>query len=145
MKIFISGLILSLVLFPLGGRTAEALENRTHHGGAATSPLIEEMVVLDSVFRKIVSAVVLGEGEKVRKAIHSMHGAMEKTHEGIHSGTVTLPRNNDRMKEFVKRDMKFHEKLEALAEAGGRGDQKEMLALTKKLLDQCVECHRIFR
>src|SRR5690242_17123795 len=102
MSIFISALILSLVLFPLGGRTAEALENRTHHGGAGTNPLIEEMVVLDSVFRKVVSAVVLGEGEKVRKAIHSMEGAMEKTHEGIHSGKVTLPRNNDRMKEFVK-------------------------------------------
>src|SRR5689334_21430034 len=106
MNIFFSSLILSLVLFPLGGRTAEALENRTRHGGAGTNPLIEEMVVLDSVFRKVVSAVALGDGARVHKALETIHGAMEKTHEGVHAGTVTLRKNNDRMKEFVKMDKK---------------------------------------
>jgi hypothetical protein len=145
MNTFISGLILSLVLFPLGGPTSEALENRTHHGGAGINPLIEEMVILDSVFRKVVGAVALGDGEKVRKAIHSMEGAMEKTHEGVHAGTVTLRKNSDRMKEFVKMDTTFHEKLEALAQAGEHNNQKKMLNLTKQLLDRCVECHEMFR
>jgi cytochrome c556 len=49
------------------------------------------------------------------------------------------------MKEFVKLDVKFHEKLEALAQAGERNDQEKMLSLTKQLLDRCVECHRTFR
>jgi hypothetical protein len=145
MSTFITGLILSLVLFPLGGRTAEAHENRTHHGGAGTNPLIEEMVILDSVFRKVVGAVALGDGEKVNKAIHSMEGAMEKTHEGVHAGTVTLRKNSDRMKEFVKMDTEFHEKLEALAQAGEQNNQKKMLDLTKQLLDRCVQCHQMFR
>src|SRR5512143_1089550 len=95
MNIFFYGLLLSAVLFPSGGRATEALENRAHHGGAGTNPLIEEMVLLDSVFCKVVSAVALGDGARVHTALESMHGAMEKTHEGVHAGMVTLPKNND--------------------------------------------------
>lgn len=145
MRIIVYGLILSVVLFSSGGSVAGALENQTRHGGAGTNPLIEEMVILDSVFRKVVSAVALGDGARVHKALEAMHGAMEKTHEGVHAGTVTLPKNKDRMKEFVKLDTVFHEKLEALAVAGERNDQKKMLSLTKQLLDRCVECHQMFR
>ena len=145
MNTFIYGSLLSSLLVLSGGRAAAALENQGRHGGTGTNPLIEEMVILDNVFRKVVSAVALGDGALVHKALESMHGAMEKTHEGVHAGTVTLPKNNDRMKEFVKLDVKFHEKLEALAQAGERNDQKKMLSLTKQLLDRCVECHRTFR
>lgn len=145
MNNFFYGLILSAVLLPSGGHAAQALEKHAQHGEVGTNPLIEEMVILDSVFRKVVSAVALGDGARVHKALESMHGAMEKTHEGVHAGTVTLPKNNDRMKEFVEMDKKFHEKLEALAQAGERNDQKRMLALTKQLLDRCVECHGMFR
>jgi 4-hydroxy-L-threonine phosphate dehydrogenase PdxA len=145
MRTFVFGLILSLALVPLGGSYSGASENHARHGGSGTNPLIEEMVILDSVFCKVVSAVALGDGARAHKALESMHGAMEKTHEGVHAGTVTLPRNNDRMKEFVNLDLKFHEKLEALAEAGERNDQEKMLALTKELLGRCVECHRMFR
>jgi cytochrome c556 len=70
---------------------------------------------------------------------------MEKTHEGVHAGTVTLRKNNDRMKEFVRMDTKFHEKLEALAQAGEQNNQKKMLDLTKQILDRCVQCHQMFR
>jgi cytochrome c556 len=112
---------------------------------AASNPLIEEMLTLDRVFRDIVSAVALADAEKVKIALEPMHGAMEKTHEGIHAGTVTLPKNTARIGEFVKRDRKFHEMLEALDRAAGLNHQQEMLRITKQLLDGCVQCHRAFR
>ncbi len=127
-------------------------QNEHHHvhgstqpAPASTNPLIEEMTALDAAFRDIVSAVALGDTEKVHRAIESLHGAMEKTHEGMHAGTVTLPKNAARIKEFTERDAKFHEKLDALDRATRRKNQREMLRITKQLLDGCVQCHQTFR
>lgn len=109
------------------------------------SPLINEMITLDSVFRKVVSAVSLGDGGKVSRVLEDMHGTKEKTHEGIHTGKVKIPKNSHRITEFVKLDQDFHEDLEDLAAAGKNNDRARMLTVTKKLLDQCVYCHGIFR
>ncbi len=109
------------------------------------NPLLVEMRTLDSAFRNIVSAVALGEREVVRTEVASMHGSMEKTHEGIHAGTVVLPKNRDRLPEFAKQDRKFHEMLEALDSAAERNHPQEMLRITKLLLDGCVRCHHMFR
>lgn len=109
------------------------------------NPLIEEMEKLDEVFRAVVSGVALGDGERVHAALESMHGAMEKTHEGVNAGKVTIPKNPQRVKEFVKMDKDFHVKLETLAHAAHKNDQKNMLILTKQLLDGCVSCHQMFR
>jgi cytochrome c556 len=110
-----------------------------------SNPLIEEMVKLDAVFRDVVSGVALGDGARVQKAVASMHGTMEKTHEGVHHGTVRLTKNADRIEEFVLRDRQFHAGLESLATAAEKNDRDNMLRLTKKLLDECVQCHREFR
>jgi cytochrome c556 len=110
-----------------------------------SNPLIEEMRTLDKAFRDIVSAVALNDAGSARAAIASMHGAMEKTHEGIHEGTVVLPLNGGRIAEFVERDRKFHEMLEAMDLAANRNHPQEMLRITKLLLDGCVQCHRMFR
>jgi cytochrome c556 len=74
-----------------------------------------------------------------------MHGTMEKTHEGMHHGTVKVPKNAARVKEFVDLDKQFHARLESLSAAAHRNDQQAMLKLTKDLLDGCVQCHRTFR
>jgi cytochrome c556 len=118
-------------------------DDHPHQKG--TNPLIEEMMILDRVFRDVVSAVSLGDNEGVHKALESMHGTMEKTHEGVHTGSVVIPRNAKRVKEFVQMDREFHEKLETLASAAHRNDQKNMLKITKQLLDDCVRCHTMFR
>jgi hypothetical protein len=115
----------------------------SHQSGA--NPLIAEMMTLDTVYRDVVSAVALGDGPRVHRALESMHGTMEKTHEGVHSGTVTIPRNAARIEDFMKMDKKFHEKLDSLARAALRNNQKEMLRTTKLLLDGCVQCHQLFR
>lgn len=112
---------------------------------SAANPLIEEMVQLDEVFHAVVSGVALRDTERVHAAIESLHGAMEKTHEGVLAGKVTLPKNPQWVKEFVRMDKDFHARLETLAQAAKKNDQKEMLALTKQLLDRCVRCHQMFR
>ena len=115
----------------------------THEQDA--NPLIAEMVALDAVFRDVVSGVAMGDGKRVHEALEKMHGTMEKTHEGVRYGTVTLKKNADRMKDFVEQDKQFHRKLEYLAKAAHKNDGNAMLTLTKDLLDRCVKCHRDFR
>ena len=111
----------------------------------AVNPLLEEMALLDSTFREVVSAVSLGDGKRVHKALETMHGTMEKTHDGVHSGAVRIPKNADRIADFVHMDTEFHGDLSALAHAAQTENHKDMLTLTKKLLDSCVNCHQTFR
>jgi len=117
-------------------------EHKHEHGG---NPLIEEMVALDGVFRDVVSGVAMGDGHRVHMALEKMHGTMEKTHEGVNHGTVTLKKNANRMSEFVEQDKQFHGKLEDLARSAHKNDSSAMLSLTKELLDRCIKCHREFR
>ncbi len=144
-----AGLVLCLlaVVPAVYAAMQEGHDHSKMHAAAegGNNPLVEEMGQLDEVFRAVVSGVALGDGERVHAALESMHGTMEKTHEGVHAGKVTMPKNPQRMKEFVKMDKEFHEKLESLAQAAQKNDQKKMLTLTKQLLDGCVSCHQIFR
>ena len=91
---------------------------------SGANPLIEEMLTLDRAYRDIVSAVALGDTDAVHKALETMHGTMEKTHEGIHAGTVTLHKNADHITEFKTMDIAFHAKLEALSRAAHHKNQK---------------------
>jgi cytochrome c556 len=70
---------------------------------------------------------------------------MEKTHEAVHKGAVHIPRNADRIQEFLKMDKQFHTDLDSLAAAAAKNDAKTMLDLAKKLMDGCVSCHQKFR
>lgn len=152
LKIVASAMILSLAGVPA---VFSAQDDHSHHhdtskadGGKTASgadPLIEEMIKLDGVFREVVSGVALGDGARVHKALETMHGAMEKTHEGVHAGTVKLKKNADRLEEFVRLDKSFHNDLETLAHASHENDSQKMLSLTKKLLDGCINCHQTFR
>ena len=139
--------VLSLLVLPavVGGQ-----EHHVHDAAAAPAspgdnPLTDEMMKLDAVFREVVSGVALGDGARVHQALEAMHGAMEKTHDGVHRGTVKIPKNSGRVKEFVDLDKKFHAKLDTLAQAAHKNDLQAMLKLTKELLDGCVQCHRTFR
>jgi hypothetical protein len=132
---------LTLLWYPSPASSAQD----DHPRQKGPNPLIEEMITLDRVFRDVVSAVALRDNEGVHKALESMHGTMEKTHEGVHTGSVVIPKNATRVKEFVPMDREFHEKLESLAKAAHHNDQKNMLRLTKQLLNGCVQCHEMFR
>jgi hypothetical protein len=112
---------------------------------SGANPLIEEMIVLDRSFRDIVSAVSLGKTDAVHTALESMHGTMEKTHKRAEAGLVIVRKNADRIKEFKSMDSAFHAKLEALDRATHHKNQKEMLRITKQMLEGCVQCHTKFR
>jgi cytochrome c556 len=143
-----------IALSAFGGSDPEKkhLTSEHQHGAVSPSkhehgenPLIEEMVALDAVFRDVVSGVAMSDGHRVHEALEKMHGTMEKTHEGVKHGTVTLKKNANRMNDFVTQDRQFHGKLEDLARAAHKNDSSSMLSLTKDLLDRCVRCHRDFR
>lgn len=119
-----------------------------HHettDGAGKNALVEEMRALDAVFREVVSAVAVGDGARVHRALESMHGKMEKTQEALHKGEAVLRKNADKAAEFEKMDRDFHERLATLGRAAERGDVASMTAVTKKLLSSCVACHERFK
>jgi len=140
-------LILALLAWlPAWGAAPE--EHQHHVQGSqsvSANPLINEMTTLNTAYRDIVSAVALDDNAGVRKSIETMHGSMERSHAGMNSGTVTLPKNAARIKEFIERDRKFHDRLEALDRAARHDNKRELLRITKQLLDGCVQCHQTFR
>jgi cytochrome c556 len=109
------------------------------------NPLRDGMIALDSGYRDVVSAVALGEGEKVQKAARAMHDARGRIAEGLRAGTVVLPKNAQRDKEYLDLDRRFHDKLEALDRAARHNNQREMQRITHMLLIGCVKCHQTFR
>lgn len=148
-SVYIASLLICLVIAAAGAIAGNDHE-AGHHGESSAAKehgnaLIEEMLLLDTAFREIVSAVAVSDGGRVLKALEPMHGAMEKTHEGVHHGAVHIPKNADRVREFVNMDKLFHKDLESLATAAKKNDGKAMLTLSKKLMDGCVSCHQQFR
>lgn len=144
MKRFLLASLASLIIGApalAGFAGAEAAEKAP----PAQSPLKDEMQTLNAVFQQVVTAVSLGDGEAVTRALHAMHGKEEKTAEALHSGAARPPKNADRLDEFERLDGKFHGNLDLLASAARKNDRQKMLALTKRLLDACVECHSAFR
>ncbi len=144
---FFLAFVFSLILLPalVSGEERPRQNAATSPASHSNNPLIEEMEKLDAAFREVVSGVSLGDGARVHQALEAMHGTMEKTHEGVYHGTVKVPKNAARMKEFVDLDKQFHARLETLSMAAQKNDHQAMLKLTKELLDGCVQCHRTFR
>lgn len=139
---------LAITAAPFAAISADHSHHKaSHHKDAVASSgaLVEEMRALDGVFREVVSAVALGDGHRVHKALEAMHGKMEKTQEALHSGHVKLRKNADKAAEFERMDKEFHANLEKLAKAAHKSDRQNMTAVTKKLLDGCVACHNQFR
>lgn len=119
----------------------------SHNLSSPTSrnALVEEMLAHDSAFGKIVSAVALGDSDKVHKSMMSMHSSLDKTREGVRSGDIPLPKNASRISDFIDLDLKFRAKLEALDRAARHHNQREMQRIVSLLLSDCVKCHRTFR
>ena len=144
-RVFLPVVFVAFLVMPLFGEEHHVHDSAPASAGPAGTPLRAEIAPHDSVFHEVVSGVALGDGARVHKALEEMHGAMEKTHEGLHHGSVSIPKNADRVQEFIDQDKRFHAKLETLAAAARKNDQQAMLKLTKELLDACVKCHGVFR
>lgn len=143
-----AALSLTLAANSTAGAQAPTRSHHQHYKDSShqdANPLVEEMRKLDGVFRDIVSGVALGDGEKVHRAIETMHGAKEETQKAVHEGEVKPPKNSSDLEKFVMMDNEFHSDLEKLAEAAHKNDGKEMVRLTERLLNGCVRCHKAYR
>jgi cytochrome c556 len=106
----------------------------------------EEMLVLDPAFKKIIDAVVLGDMRIIKSAVSDLHEARENVEKAVKAGQkITLPKNQDELKEFLELDDKFHEEFEALEKAAETGNKQVVKDQTHKLLDACVVCHERFK
>lgn len=106
----------------------------------------EEMLALDPAFKKVIDAVVLGNMKIVKPALADLHEAREEVEKAVKAGQkITLQKNQDKLKEFIELDDKFHEEFEVLEKAAEAGNKKVVKDQTHKLLDACVVCHERFK
>ena len=104
-----------------------------------------EMHLLDAAFKNLLDAIVLNAPETIEAPFHAVHTAKMATEKALHSGKVKLPKNGDKLDEFVELDEAFHGKLKKLLGAAKRKDSKEIQNSAHEILDSCVECHARFR
>jgi cytochrome c556 len=147
-KMILLCLILCFAVFPVSAISDpknDPIDSRGQSTSAGRNALVEEMLAHDSAFGKIVSAVALSDSDKVHRSVLSMHSSMDKTREGVRSGSILLPKNASRIADFVDIDLKFRDKLDALDRAARHHNQREMQRIVSLLLSDCVKCHRTFR
>ena len=114
--------------------------------GQAVNLVKEEMIALDAAFKKIIDAVVLANMKIIKPALKEVHEAREEVERAVKAGQkITLQKNQDKFKEFVELDDKFHEEMEVLAKAAEEGNKNLVLKQTHRLLDACVVCHEGFK
>lgn len=109
------------------------------------NPLKREMRLLDTAFKNLIDSIVLNNPSAIEKPFHYVHEARVKTEGAIKNGEIKLPKNNERIEEFMKIDRTFHEKLELLINASRKGDLKKIKRFTHSLLDDCILCHAKFK
>ena len=107
-------------------------------------PLVQEMIVLDDVFRDILSAVMLGDGHSVSKYIQSLNmiknpDEAERSLEGRRG--ISYAGKAD----YKKLHREFRADMTALMQFANENDGGAMLRLSKKIIDDCYYCHQAFR
>lgn len=112
---------------------------------AGVTPVKAEMRLLNDAFKNLMDALILNTPETIEEPFHEVHKAKANTEKALEKGEIKLPKNGDKMKQFVEMDEQFHKKLEMLIEASRKKDMKAVQETTHKLLDGCVQCHSKFR
>jgi len=140
MKKLIMSVVVSLVL---GVAVVNAEEAKT--APPADNPVKAEMRLLDKAFKNLIDSLILNNPKAIEEPFHEVHMAKANTEKALEKGEIRLPKNNDKIKQFVEMDEQFHGNLEALIEASRKGDMKAVQDVTHKLLNGCVQCHNKFR
>ena len=104
-----------------------------------------EMRLLDEAFKNAVDGLLLSAPEIIEGPFHEVHKAKMNTEKAIKKGTIKLPKNSDKLKEFVELDEVFHEKLVGLLKASRKKDMQGIQDSLHQILDGCVQCHNKFR
>lgn len=111
----------------------------------ADSPVKAEMRLLDEAFKNLIDSLILNTPEAIEGPFHEVHMAKASTEKALEKGELKLPKNNDKIKQFVEMDEQFHKNLEHLLEASRKKEMKTVQEVTHKLLNGCVKCHNKFR
>lgn len=106
----------------------------------------KEMVALDSALKATIDAIVLNEPGRIALAFDEVNKIRAEVEHAVKDGAkITLPKNQKRLREFVRLDNKFHRELEILLKAAKKNKMGVVRSQTHRLLDACVRCHMIFR
>ena len=133
-----AGLILSLVVAAPFVRQPMAREERNF--------LREEMEALDSAYKAVIDALVLGDMNLINPELIKVQDARERLKEAEKNGyRISLSKNQKRLEDFFSLDRQFHIDLEELSSAAQTGQKKVVRNLAHRLLDACVACHERFR
>lgn len=129
-------LVAALMLF---STTADA------KGKAGKNQLKHEMNYLDTAFNGLIRAIALDDLGPVVDSFARLHELRADTERAFEKGEITLPKNNDKNKLFRQLDDNFHKELEFVLHQAKANDAKAVKASAIRLLDSCIECHRMFR
>ena len=141
MKKWIVSAAVSMALSAVVAVHAEEAKNTP----AADNPVKVEMRLLNDAFKNLLDSLILNNPGAIEEPFHEVHRAKANTEKALEKGEIKLPKNSNKMKEFIHMDEQFHGKLEALIEASRKGDMKAVQDVTHKLLNGCVQCHNKFR
>ncbi|MEK6725559.1 MAG: hypothetical protein AABY54_03285 [Deltaproteobacteria bacterium] len=141
MKKWIVSAAVSMALSAVVAVHAEEAKNAP----AADNPVKVEMRLLNDAFKNLLDSLILNNPGAIEEPFHEVHRAKANTEKALEKGEIKLPKNSNKMKEFIHMDEQFHGKLEALIEASRKGDMKAVQDVTHKLLNGCVQCHNKFR
>ncbi len=144
-----STIALSLTLAASGWTQEDEHAGHDKHPAANSVPaenaLIHEMRLLDKAFKNLIDSLLLDTPEAIEAPFHDVHRAKMATGKALKAGKVKLPKNGDKLDEFVELDEAFHGKLKKLLGAAGKKDRKGIEASAHAILDSCVQCHSKFR
>ena len=137
MKIY----ILIAAVFAALSSSATAQDTKT----TADNPIKAEMRLLNDAFHNLINSLILNNPKAVEEPFHAVHRAKANTEKALERGDVRLPKNNDKIKQFIKMDKEFHENMEILIEASRKGDMNKVQKTAHELLNGCIGCHNKFR
>jgi hypothetical protein len=110
------------------------------------NPVREEMMALDSAFKTIIDAVVLGNFERINPALSKVQDARARLKDSLKGGyRIVLPKNQKRLEDFFSLSGQLHIDLAELASAAETSQKKVVKNLSHRLLDACLGCHERFR
>jgi len=151
MKRTITVSTIALSIFLAASGWAEEADHSKHmtHAAAETAPtdnpVKNEMRLLDAAYKNLLDSILLDTPEAIEPPFHEVHRAKMATEKALHAGRLVLPKNSDKLGEFVEMDEAFHEKLKKLLGVARKKDRKGIQDSAHEILDGCVKCHSRFR
>lgn len=108
--------------------------------------IMKEMAALDKAFKITVDAVILNQPDKIVPAFAEVQSIREQVEQAVKDKKkITLPKNQNKFKAFLRLDHRFHREVEAMVRAAKKKRMRAVNRQTHNLLTMCVRCHDIFR